>query len=96
MYNSRGDRVQITNIVFNWFVRNNRGFDIIDYSNVTTFYPNEGLSENVKNTMAQRNSDISFAFIEEDSSTMILYINYRSNDGKFYTTTYYFYKPSAR
>ena len=91
MYNSRGDRAQITSIVFNWYVQHNHGY-IIDYSNVQTFYPNEGLSENVKKAMAQRNCDISFTFIEEDPDTMRLVMNFRSDTGKYYTTVYYFYR----
>ena len=91
MYNSRGNRVQITSIVFDWFADNNKDH-IIDYSNVQTFYPNDGLSENVKNTMSQRNSDISFTFIESNSDTKNLIINFRSGDGNYYTTVYYFYK----
>jgi hypothetical protein len=95
MYNSRGARAQITSIVFNWFARHNSGY-IIDYSNVRTIYPNEGLSENVKNTMVQRNCDISFTIIEENANNMRLVINFRSDDGRYYTTVYYFYRLSER
>jgi len=91
LYNSRGDRAQITSIVFNWFSRQNSGY-IIDYSNVATFYPNDELAVDVIRAMVQYNSDISFTLIEEDSNTKRLTINFRSNNGKYYTTVFYFYR----
>ena len=96
MYNSRDDRTQVTAFVFDWFRRHNQGYSRIDYSNVRTLYPNEGLSENVKTTMTQRNCDISFTFIDIGDGVKQLVINFRSNDGRYYTTMYYFYMLDAQ